>query len=105
MERLEGFQKKYLRGLAHKLKPVAFIGQKGITDAVNRSINEALDAHELIKLKFIEFKEKDQKTAIIRAIEEQTGCEMVGMIGHIAILYRQQRDPEKRIIELPKRHP
>ena len=103
MKRLEGFQRKHLRGLAHKLKPVAFIGQKGITDAVSGAIGEALDTHELIKLKFVEFKEKEQKRAIISAIEERTGCEMVGMIGHIAILYRQQRNPEKRSIELPKR--
>ncbi|MCG6880306.1 MAG: YhbY family RNA-binding protein [Deltaproteobacteria bacterium] len=38
-DKLEGFQRKYLRGLAHKLKPVVSIGQKGITDTLNRSIN------------------------------------------------------------------
>ena len=32
-EKLDGFQRKYLRGLAQKLKPVAFIGQKGIRTA------------------------------------------------------------------------
>jgi len=103
VNRLKGFQKKYLKGLAHKLKPIVFIGQKGTTDAVKRSIDEALDAHELIKLKFIEFKEKDSKTAMLYAIEKMAGCEMVGMIGHVAILYRRQHDPEKRIVEVPKR--
>jgi RNA-binding protein len=28
-------------------------------------------------------------------------CEQVGMIGHIAIYYREQEDPEKRKIQLP----
>ena len=31
MKKLEGFQRKYLRGLTHKLKPVVLIGQKGLT--------------------------------------------------------------------------
>jgi len=36
-------------------------------------------------------------------IEKETESELVGMIGHIAIFYRQQRDPEKRKIDVPKR--
>ena len=103
MNNLKGFQKKYLRGRAHKLKPTVFIGQKGITENVVRSTDEALNTHELIKVKFIDFKEKGQKTEIIGAIEKETASELVGMIGHIAIFYRRQRDPEKRDIHLPKR--
>lgn len=100
---LKGFQKKYLRGRAHKLKPVVFVGQKGITDAVLRSINEALDKHELIKLKFTEFKEKDQKTKITDNVVQRTGCESAGIIGHIAIFYRPHKDPEKRKIKVPEK--
>ena len=101
MKKLKGSQKKYLRGLAHKLKPVAFVGQKGITDQLIRSIDEALAFHELIKMKFIEFKEKDQKKAIAEAVEKRTGSEMVGMIGHTAVFYRQNTDPERRKIKVP----
>ena len=45
-EKLEGFQRKYLRGLAHKKKPVVFVGQKGLTETLNGSINDALTAHD-----------------------------------------------------------
>ena len=101
MTQLTGFQRKYLRGLAHSLKPVVSIGQKGITDAVIRTINEALDTHELIKLKLLAVKEKDQKKELIERIEVENKCEVAGTIGHTAILFRQHQDPEKRKITLP----
>ena len=103
MEKLKGFQRKYLRGLANSMKPVVFIGQKGLTPALRLSTEEALDRHELIKVKFIDFKQKDQKSEIAGVLESETSSEVVGMIGHTAILYRQQSDPEKRRIALPER--
>ena len=101
MKNINSFQAKYLRGLAHKLKPVVFIGQKGLTPTVIQSVDEALNRHELIKIKFIEYKEKNQKKEITTAIEAQAGCQLVGLIGHTATMYRQNSDPEKRRIELP----
>ena len=103
METLKGFQKKFLKGLAHGLKPVVFIGQKGLSRNLIGSIHDALDAHELIKVKFIEFKEKQQKTGMAETIEAETDCRLVGIIGHTAIFYRQHADPEKRKIKLPHR--
>ena len=103
MGALKGFQKKFLKGLAHQLKPVVFIGQKGLSNSLIGSIHDALDTHELIKVKFVEFKEKPQKAAMAEAIEAKTGCLLVGIIGHTAIFYRQHADPEKRKIKLPLR--
>ena len=59
--KLKGFQKKHLRGLAHKLSPVVYIGKKGVSDTLMKSLEEALNSHELIKIKFVDFKEKNQK--------------------------------------------
>ena len=101
MRELTSTQAKYLRGMAHGLKPVVFIGQKGLTDALIRSTEEAFNHNELIKIKFIDFKEKRQKTEIAKALEARTGSHLAGMVGHIAIFYRQNRDPEKRRILLP----
>ena len=103
MEKLKGYQKKYLRGLVHGMKPLVFVGQKGLSSNVTKAVDESLDKHELIKVKFIDFKEKNQKEDIAGAIEKETASELVGMIGHIAIFYRQQKDPEKRKINVPKR--
>lgn len=103
MTSLKGFQKKYLRGLAHSLKPVVQIGREGITEGVIRAIDECLFRHELIKVKFTDFKEKGQKEALTGEFAGKTGSELVGMIGHTAILYRRQTDPEKRKIAVPAR--
>jgi RNA-binding protein len=103
MEALKGYQKKFLKGLAHRFQPVVFIGQKGLSRGLIGSIDDALNTHELIKVKFVEFKEKQQKDTIAETIQAETGCRLVGIIGHIAIFYRQQADPEKRKIKLPRR--
>jgi len=101
MRKLTSIQSKYLRGLAHALKPVVFVGQKGITGALIKSTDEAFRRHELIKVKFIDFKEKEQKKTIAATIENRANCQMAGLIGHIAIFYKQHSDPEKRKIVLP----
>jgi RNA-binding protein len=103
VEKLKGYQKKYLKGLAHGMKPLVFVGQKGLSPTVNKAVDASLEKHELIKVKFIDFKEKEQKKEMVGVIEKETESELVGMIGHIAIFYRQQRDPEKRKIDVPKR--
>ena len=103
MNTLKGFQKKYLRALAHNLKPVVQIGHKGVTDTVVRAVDEALDRHELIKIKFVDYKEKDYKQTFADDIARQSGAEIVGMIGHTVIFFRQHTNPEKRKIKLPSR--
>lgn len=100
MRKLKGFERKYLRGLANRYDPLVFIGKQGLTDTVVASVDETLEARELVKLRFIEFKKEKKELAAV--IEERTRSEMVGMIGHVAIFYRRQRDEEKRRITLPK---
>ena len=101
MKTLKGFEKKYLRGLAHDMKPIVLIGKEGITEGIVRATDEGLSQHELIKIKFNDYKEKSQKEAMLGELVDQIGSAQVGMIGHTAILYRPQIDPEKRRISLP----
>ena len=103
MNPLTGSHRKYLRGLAHGLKPVVLIGQNGLTETVLKAIDEALERHELIKIKFNEFKEKEQKAEILAKIEAATGGQVAGLIGHTAICFRSHPDPAKRSIRLPIR--
>jgi RNA-binding protein len=103
LQALKGFQKTWLRGRAHDIKPVVFIGQKGLSPSVIEAVADAIDTHELIKVKFLDFKDKQQKQAIAQTISEQTGSELVGMIGHMAIFFRQHPEPEKQKIRLPDR--
>jgi RNA-binding protein len=102
MDRLKGFQKRFLRGMAHALKPLVFVGQKGFTQSLAEAMDDALGHHELVKVKFVDFKEKHKKLALVEQIKKTVPCEMVGMVGHIATFFRQQNDPEKRKITFPK---
>lgn len=79
-------QKKKLKAQAHPLNPVVIIGQAGLTEAVIKEINVALDAHELIKVKIRA--ERDERAAIREQICEQTKAELVQSIGQIAVIYR-----------------
>ena len=84
--------------MAHNQKPVVLVGKNGISDTLIESINVALEARELIKIKFVDL--KDQKKELIDEIEAKTKSNVVGMIGNIATVYRQQEDEEKRKIEI-----
>ena len=99
MEKLKGSQKKYLRSQVHHLKPMVMIGRNGINENVIKSVDYALNDHELIKLKFGDFKET--KKEMSAEIAEATQSEIVGIIGNIAIFYRQHPEPEKRKIKIP----
>lgn len=98
-ETLNSAEKKYLRGLAHHLKPLVQIGKNGLTVEVISQIDQCLLDHELFKIKFNDFQEEKKKLAA--AIEGKTGCRLAGMIGNVAILFRQHPDEEKRKIFLP----
>jgi RNA-binding protein len=100
MESLRGAQRRYLRGLAHGLDPVVQIGQKGLTDGVVGEVDRALDSHELIKVRIAG--ERGERDTIALELATRTQSVLAGQIGGIAILYRQQPDPERRKIELPR---
>ncbi len=100
MQELTGAQKKYLRGLANPLKPIILIGKNGLSGEVLESINEALEAHELLKIKYNEFKEEKKNFNV--QIAEKCQCHWVGGVGHTALFYRQNEDKSKRQIKLPK---
>ena len=102
MGELKGYQKRYLKGLAHGMKPLVFVGQKGLSPTLTKAVDEALEIHELIKVKFLEHKEKDLKKKMAEAIKKETASELVGIIGHMAIYFRQQADPDRRKIDVTK---
>jgi RNA-binding protein len=100
-EELAGFQRKALRGMAHDLDPAVLVGQAGLSENVLSSIEAALDAHELIKVRFVDHKES--KREFTEKIVEACSAHLAGMVGHVAILYRPHPDPQKRRIVLPRR--
>ena len=95
---LSGKQKKYLRGLAHGLKPIVHVGRGGLTDGVVTQLDTALTDHELVKLRFGGGFDDDRDDALGRLVE-RTGSQIAGTIGHTAVFYRAH--PEEPEIRLP----
>ena len=84
---LRGKEKRFLRSLAHHLDPVVMVGKNGLSQNLIDKLEEALNSHELIKVKFVEF--KNEKKILAEKMAGMTGSEVAGMIGHNAILFRQ----------------
>lgn len=91
-------QRKILEKQAHNLNPVVIIGQHGVTENLLKMVEDSLKAHELIKVKFNEY--KDDKREYSEDIANRTDSNLVRVIGNVAIFYRQNEDPEKRLISL-----
>ncbi len=98
-ERLTNTQRAFLRRQAHDLKPVIQVGKNGLTDSLVDSTNAALVAHELIKVKFMDF--KDMKKEVTDELAAATRATVVTIIGNVAVLFRQNDDRERRKVILP----
>lgn len=95
---LTASQTRYLRGLAHPLKPVLLLGDKGVTPGVLAELEQALDTHELIKVR-LAGQDRRARAAALDQLLESSGAERVHGIGHVAVLYR--RNAEQPKIALP----
>jgi RNA-binding protein len=93
---MNGRQRKYLRGLAHSLKPVVDVGQAGVSEGVLGAVDTALLDHELIKVRL---HDPEDKRGMARALAEGAGAELCGLVGHTVILYRAH--PDEPVIVLP----
>lgn len=92
-------QKRYLRGLAHPLKPVILVGAKGVSDALVAELDGALEHHELLKVKFAA-EDRETRDAWVAELTERAGAALVQRIGNTAVLYRRSKD--KPQITLPR---
>ncbi len=97
--KLSNKQKQFLKGLAHPLKPVVQLGANGLTEGVLAEVENALEHHELIKVK-VPTDDREEKTLIMDAIIRETNAEKLQVIGHTLILYRPTEECK---IQLPKK--
>lgn len=94
MQPLTGKQKRHLRGLAHHLKPLVQIGGDGASDGVLQHIDEALEAHELIKVRLLD-SDKDDVAEAVSRITAGIRAHHVQTVGHTLVLFRQRTDPDR----------
>jgi RNA-binding protein len=97
MLELNPAQRKFLKGLAHNLKPVVMIGNAGLTEAVLKEIGKSLAAHELIKIRVLN-DNREERESWLQAICEAVGCAPVQHIGKLLLVYKPADKPQ---IKLP----
>jgi RNA-binding protein len=85
---LKGKEKAKLKSLGQTLKVIVQVGEKGITENVLRSIAEALEAHELIKIS-VQHDHREIRREMIAELAEKTGAEIINTIGKTALLFKE----------------
>lgn len=98
---LTGKQRRHLRGLGHDLKPLVQVGKDGIDDGLVAAVVQALEDHELVKIKLGEAAAKvlgDRHDAA-EAIAHKTHSEVAQVLGNTVLLYRAH--PDDPAIVLP----
>jgi RNA-binding protein len=81
-------RRRDLRALAHTLKPVVSISQKGLTEAVLKEIDRCLTAHELIKIRVYDT-EREQREALLTELCATLVAAPVQHIGHLLVVWRE----------------
>ncbi len=87
-----------LRSLAQKLESNIKVGKQGLSEPFLATVRDALARRELIKVKFDDF--KDQRKVLAPELAAKTESVLVTLIGNVAVLYRQNENPEKRQVAL-----
>jgi RNA-binding protein len=96
---LTGSQRRHLRGLGHHLDPVVQIGKLGLTDSVIAAVDEALERHELVKVRVGTECPEDRHELAARLAPVAKG-QLAQVLGRTMLLYR--RHPSEAKIQLPK---
>ena len=92
-------QRAYLRGLANTMEPILHAGKGGISDAMIKQADDALEARELIKCKVLETAPATARE-VAEEIAAKVNAEVVQVIGRTFVLFRQKEKDSQ--IKLPR---
>ena len=92
-------QRAYLRGLANTMEPILHAGKGGISDAMIKQADDALEARELIKGKVLETAPASARE-VAEEIAAQVNAQVVQVIGRTFVLFRQKAKDSQ--IKLPR---
>jgi len=91
---LSSQQVRKLRGFAHALKVIVIVGNNGLTENVVNEIDNALEQHELMKVR-VNAGDRDDRDEMIQSMLEKTGAVLIQRIGNVAVLYRNNPEMPK----------
>ena len=86
LEPLTNSQIRKFKAAAQLMEPMLKVGKAGLSDGFIRTVSGELDRHELVKIKFAEFKE-DKKT-LAPLLAEKTASHLVMRVGNVMVLHR-----------------
>ncbi len=86
---LDKKRRQALIAAAHHLKPVVMIGHKGLTSNVIAETDQALNIHELIKVR-ISVDDKEERQTMMDELCNTLQAHAINLIGNIAIIYRKK---------------
>ena len=90
-------QRSFLRALGHKLDPIVFLGKGGLTENVIKEMDTILEQRELIKVKLQDGCELQPKD-VAQEVSEKIKADVIQVIGHKFILYRESKDNKEIIL-------
>ena len=82
---------RVLKARAQKLEPVLKLGKAGLSEPFLKSLAEALNQHELVKIRLTEFKE--ERKSLAPELAAKSGSHLVTLIGNVVVLYRRRAHP------------
>ena len=89
---IDSTQLRFLKSKAHHLKPVLWVGQKGLNKALLEELEILLETHELIKIKIMALRET-RKTLILELCTHSNAT-LIHTIGQMCIIYRKSKKPK-----------
>ena len=92
-------QRREYRAIAHNLKPVIIVGDKGLSEGLQEELERALNDHELIKIK-VASQDREARQEAITVLCESSGAELVQTIGKIAVILRRAKQPNPKLSNL-----
>jgi RNA-binding protein len=93
MAPLSNPQIRALKAQAQRLKATLKIGKEGISQQFLAALDHALHSHELVKVKFADYKE--EKKELTPVLAEKSGSHLITRVGNVVVLYRPKQRPEK----------
>ncbi len=81
-------ERSNLRSIAQNLEPIAQVGKNGVGEKMLESLNQALEAREIIKISVLQSAE-DTPEFIAEELSKRLNAEVVCTIGKKIVLYRK----------------
>lgn len=97
MTALTGKQRRYLRGLGNELTPVVMIGRNGLSGTVLRTLADAFNNAELVKVKLQDGFD-GVRYDVAEELAKNVSAQLVHVLGKTILLYRRHLEKPKIIL-------